>query len=471
MCQIVHVYCKIVSTFFLSTAARIAAAPFRIWEEQTSAMNNEQQGSVNARETNGVSLIFRALRYPNYRLFFGGQGISLIGTWMQRIAMSWLVYRLTHSVFLLGVVGFAGQIPTFLLAPFAGVLADRWNRRRTLIVTQTLALLQALVLAILVMTGTVEVWHIVALAIILGAVNALDMPVRQSFIVQMIEGKENLGNAIALNSSMVNAARLIGPSVAGILIAAFGEGICFLVNALSYLAVIAALLAMKIAPVRAQPYSGHVIEKLKEGFSYAFGFAPIRYIILLLALVSLMGMPYQVLMPVFAKDVLGGGPHTLGFLMGASGLGALVGTVFLAAKKGVRGFGLLIAIATAIFGIGLIAFSLSHVVWFSMLFVLVAGFGMMVQMASSNTVLQTVVDDDKRGRVMSLFTMAFMGMAPFGSLLAGVLANRIGAQNTLLMGGGVCIAGAALFATRLRTIRKTLHPVYCKMGMMPEISP
>jgi MFS family permease len=455
----------------LRTAARIAAAPIRNWEEQTPAMNNEQQGNMNARETNGVTLIFRALRYPNYRLFFGGQSISLIGTWMQRIAMSWLVYRLTHSAFLLGVVGFAGQIPTFLFAPFAGVLADRWNRHRTLIVTQTLALLQALVLAILVMTGTVEVWHIVALAIILGAVNALDMPVRQSFIVQMIEGKENLGNAIALNSSMVNAARLIGPSVAGMLIAAFGEGVCFLVNALSYLAVIAALLAMKIAPAPVRPPNGHVIAGLKEGFSYAFGFAPIRYIILLLALVSLMGMPYQVLMPVFAKDVLGGGPHTLGFLMGASGLGALVGTVFLAAKKGVRGFGLLIAIAAAIFGIGLIAFSLSHVVWFSMLFVLVAGFGMMVQMASSNTVLQTVVDDDKRGRVMSLFTMAFMGMAPFGSLLAGVLANRIGAQNTLLMGGGVCIAGAALFATRLRTIRETLHPVYRKMGMMPEISP
>jgi MFS family permease len=369
------------------------------------------------------------------------------------------------------VVGFAGQIPTFLLAPFAGVLADRWNRHRTLIVTQTLAMLQAFVLAILVMTGTVEVWHIVALAIILGTVNALDMPVRQSFIVQMIEGKEDLGNAIALNSSMVNAARLIGPSVAGMLIAAFGEGVCFLVNALSYVAVIAALLAMKIAPVPIRPPNSHVIAGLKEGFSYAFGFAPIRYIILLLALVSLMGMPYQILMPVFAKDVLGGGPHTLGFLMGASGLGALVGTVFLAAKKGVRGFGLLIAIATAIFGIGLIAFSLSHVVWFSMLFVLVAGFGMMVQMASSNTVLQTVVDDDKRGRVMSLFTMAFMGMAPFGSLLAGVLANRIGAQNTLLMGGGVCIAGAALFATRLRTIRETLHPIYRKMGMMPEISP
>ena len=434
-------------------------------------MTTAQGENVCARETNGIALIFRALRYRNYRLFFCGQSISLIGTWMQRIAMSWLVYRLTGSAFLLGVVGFAGQIPTFLLAPFAGVLADRWNRHRTLIATQTLALLQALVLAILVLTGTVEVWHIVTLAILLGTVNALDMPVRQSFIVQMIEGKEDLGNAIALNSSMVNAARLLGPSVAGILIAAFGEGVCFLVNALSYIAVIAALLAMKITPAPRRRPNGHVLAHLREGFSYAYGFTSIRYIILMLALVSLMGMPYQILMPVFAKDVLGGGPHTLGFLMGASGLGALVGTVFLAAQKSARGFAPLIAIAAVIFGAGLIAFSLSHVVWFSMLFVLVAGFGMMVQMASSNTVLQTVVDDDKRGRVMSFFTMAFMGMAPFGSLLAGFLANRIGAQTTLLAGGAACIIAGALFATKTRVIGETLHPICRKLEVVPDINP
>jgi MFS family permease len=434
-------------------------------------MERTQQMNAAAREANGLTLVFRALRYRNYRLFFGGQSISLIGTWMQRIAMSWLVYRLTHSPLLLGVVGFAGQLPTFLFAPLTGVLADRWNRHRTLLVTQTIAMLQALVLAILVMTGTVEVWHIVVLAILLGTVNALDMPVRQAFVVQMIEGKEDLGNAIALNSSMVNAARLLGPSVAGMLIAGFGEGVCFLINAVSYVAVIVALLAMNIAPLTTAPPKGQVIAHLKEGFSYAFGFGPIRNIILLLALVSLMGMPYQVLMPVFAKDILGGGPHTLGFLMGASGLGALVGTIFLAAKKGVRGLGLFIAVAAAVFGAGLIAFSLSHVVWLSMLFVLVAGFGMMVQMASSNTVLQTVVDDDKRGRVMSFFTMAFMGMAPFGSLLAGGLASRIGAQRTLMIGGAFCIVGAALFATKLRTIGKTLHPIYQRMGIVPEINP
>jgi MFS family permease len=297
------------------------------------------------------------------------------------------------------------------------------------------------------------------------------MPVRQSFIVQMIETRGDLGNAIALNSSLVNAARLIGPSVAGILIAAFGEGICFLINALSYVPAIAALLAMRFEPPRAAAANGRVIEGLREGFSYVFGFKPIRYILLLLALVSLMGMPYQVLMPVFAQDILGGGPHTLGFLMGASGLGALIGTVYLACRKNVRGLGIVIAASAALFGIGLIAFSFSRVVWLSLALVLVAGLGMMVQMASSNTVLQTVVDDDKRGRVMSFYTMEFMGMAPFGSLLAGALAERIGAPNTLLVGGVFTVAGAVLFATRLRAMREILHPIYRKMGIMPDLNP
>jgi len=434
-------------------------------------MKTPQPATANSSEPTGFTLLFRALRHRNYRLFFAGQSISLIGTWMQRIAMSWLVYRLTHSVLLLGVTGFAGQIPTFLLAPFAGVLADRWNRHRTLVVTQALAMIQAVVLTVLVMTGTIEVWHIVTLAVILGTINALDMPVRQSFIVHMIEGRDDLGNAIALNSSMVNAARLLGPSIGGILIAAFGEGICFLMNALSYIAVIAALLAMRIPPVPARPAGGRVLDGLREGFSYVFAFRPIRYIILLLALVSLMGMPYQVLMPAFAKDVLGGGPHTLGFLMGASGLGALIGTVYLACRRNVRGLGTVIAAGAAVFGMGLVAFSFSRVVWLSLVLVLVAGLGMMVQMASSNTVLQTVVDDDKRGRVMSFYTMAFMGMAPFGSLLAGALAARIGAPNTLLVGGVFTVAGAVLFATKLRAIREILHPIYRKMGIMPDLNP
>ena len=420
-------------------------------------------------ETAGLAFTFRALGSRNYRLFFAGQGISLIGTWMQQIAMIWLVYRLTHSAFLLGAVGFAGQIPTFLIAPFAGVLADRWNRHRTIVITQTLSLLQAATLAILVLTGTAEVWHLVVLAVILGTINAFDMPARQSFIVQMIERKKDLPNAIALNSAMVTATRLIGPSIAGILIGTFGEGICFLVNAISYVAVIAALLAMRVAPPPARPANGRMIDGLREGFAYVAGFAPVRNILLLLALVSFMGMPYQILMPVFAKDVLGGGAHTLGFLMGATGLGALVGTVHLATRRTIRGFGRIITTASMVFGIGLVAFSFSHVVWSSMILAFVAGLGMMAQMACSNTVIQTIVDDDKRGRVMSLFTMAFIGMAPFGSLFAGALASRIGAPHTLAIGGGFCVAGGIIFASRLKAMREVLHPIYRKMGIMPNI--
>ena len=408
------------------------------------------------------------MRHRNYRLFFGGQGISLIGTWMQRIAISWLVYRLTNSVFLLGIVGFAGQIPSFVLAPIAGAFVDRWSRHRTLVVTQTLAMLQAVVLAVLVMTGVVAVWHIIFLGMCLGAVNAFDMPARQAFVVEMIERREDLGNAIALNSSMVNGARLLGPSIAGVLISAVGEGMCFLLNGISYLAVIAALLAMRIAPRREVAQHPRVLQGLKEGFHYAFGFAPIRSIMMLLGLVSLMGMPYQVLMPVFAKKILHGGPHTLGFLMAAAGLGALVGATYLASRRSVLGLHTLIPLAAAIFGAGLIAFSRSGVTWLSLSLMLVTGFGMMVQMASSNTTLQTIVDDDKRGRVMAFYGMAFMGAAPFGSLLAGGLANAVGAPNTILIGGVVCILGAALFARQLPKLTAMIHPIYAAKGVAPE---
>lgn len=420
-------------------------------------------------ETAGLAFTFRSLGSRNYRLFFAGQGISLIGTWMQQIAMIWLVYRLTHSAFLLGAVGFAGQIPIFLIAPFAGVFADRWNRHRTIVITQTLSLLQATTLAVLVLTGTAQVWHLIVLAVILGTINAFDMPARQSFIVQMIERKKDLGNAIALNSAMVTATRLLGPSIAGILIGSFGEGICFLVNAISYVAVIAALLAMRVAPPAARPANGRMIDGLKEGIAYVAGFSPVRNILLLLALISFVGMPYQILMPIFAKDILGGGAHTLGFLMGATGLGSLVGTVHLAGRKTIRGFGRIITVAAMVFGIGLIAFSFSHIVWSSLILAFVAGLGMMAQMACSNTVIQTVVDDDKRGRVMSLFTTAFIGMAPFGSLFAGALASRIGAPHTLAIGGGFCVAGGIVFASRLKAMRKVLHPIYRKMGIMPDI--
>jgi MFS family permease len=411
--------------------------------------------------------VFPALQYRNYRLFFGGQSISLIGTWMQRIAMSWLVYRLTNSALWLGVVGFTGQIPIFLLTPFAGVLADRMNRQRILVITQTLAMIQALILALLVLTGTIAVWHIISLSIFLGIVDAFDMPVRQSFMVEIVE-KKDLGNAIALNSSMVNSARLLGPSIAGILIASMGEGMCFLLNGISYLAVILSLLAMKITSKRTETPNTYVLHGLKEGFHYAFGFPPIRYVLLLLALVSLIGMPYTVLMPVFARDILHGGPHTLGFLMGSSGVGALVGAIYLASRRSVLGLGKWIALAASLFGIGLIAFSLSRIFWFSLFLMLLTGFGMIVQMASSNTVLQTVVDEDKRGRVMSFYAMAFRGMTPFGSLLAGGLANKIGAPNTLMIGGISCILGSLMFARKLPLLRQMVRPIYVKMGIISE---
>jgi MFS family permease len=412
----------------------------------------------------------RALGHRNFKLFFGGQIISLVGTWMQRIALAWLVYRLTNSAFLLGAVGFAGQIPTFLLAPLGGVFADRWDRRKVLIVTQTLAMVQALVLSVLVLTGAVAIWHIFVLSMFIGVINAWDTPVRQAFMIEMVEKKEDLSNAIALNSSMVNSARLLGPSLAGILIAAVGEGTCFLLNGISYLAVIVALLAINVTSKASPRQAAPVWSGLTEGFHYAFGFAPIRSLLLLLALVSMMGMPYTVLMPIFAKEILHGGSHTLGFLMGASGLGALAGAVYLASRKSVLGLGKIIPIAASLFGLGLIGFSLSRLPWLSLMMMLVTGFGMIVEMAASNTVLQTIVEDDKRGRIMSFYTMAFMGMAPFGSLMAGFLASRIGAPDTLLLGGIACILGAAVFATRLRALRKIVRPIYVKAGIIPEIA-
>ena len=422
-------------------------------------------------DANGLRLVFRALSHRNYRLFFGGQGISLIGTWMQQIAMNWLVYRLTQSALLLGIVGFTSRIPTFLLASLAGVLADRWNRHRVLVATQTLSMIQAMILAVLVLTGTIAVWHIIVLSLFLGLINALDIPTRQSFVVEMIEKKEDLGNAIALNSSMVNGARLLGPSLAGILIAALGEGLCFLLNGISFIAVILALLAMEIKPKQREIRSSEVFQGLKEGFSYAFGFAPIRSVLLLLALVSLMGMPFAVLMPIFAEKILNGGARALGFLMGATGVGAIIGSIYLASRRTVLGLGRIIVISSSLFGIGLIAFSLSRLFWLSLLMMLLIGFGMMVEMASSNTILQTIVEEDKRGRVMSFYTMAFMGMVPFGSLLAGSLANRIGAPKTVMIGGIACILGSALFAKRLPSLRRMARPIYVEKGIIPEELP
>lgn len=413
---------------------------------------------------------FRAFGSRNYRLYFAGQGISLIGTWIQTIALSWLVYSLTHSAFLLGLVGFSAQIATFLLAPFAGVVADRLNRHRLLVVTQTLFMVQALVLGTLVLTRAITVWQIVLLSVLVGTVNAFDTPTRQSFVVSMIENRDDLPNAIALNSSMFNGARLVGPAIAGILIAAVGEGVCFLINAGSYLAVIAALLAMRVTPRAPRGQRRRVWHELREGFAYTFGFAPTRDIILLLAVVSLVGMPYATLMPIFAAQVLHGGASTLGFLSSAAGVGALAGAVVLASRRSVLGLGRWIPAACTAFGMALIAFSLSRWLPLSLLFLAVAGLGMITQMASSNTILQTVVDDEWRGRVMSFYTMAFIGMTPFGSLLAGALASRIGAPRTVMLGGIICLLAAAAFARRLPELRRLVRPIYRERGIIPEVA-
>ena len=398
-----------------------------------------------AEITGGFKLTFRALRSRNYRFFFTGQFISLTGTWMQQIAVSWLVYRMTNSVFLLGVVGFVSQFPTFVLSPFAGVWSDRTNKHRILVWTQSLSMLQALTLALLVLTDIVAVWQIIGLCLFMGCINAVDVPARQSFVIEMIEDRRDLGNAIALNSAMFNGTRFLGPFIAGILIAACGEGICFLVNGLSYIAVIYALFSMQIIYRKNKIKGKAILEELKEGFLYAFYDPKMRSILLLMALTSIIGIPFIVLIPAYAKDILQGGPQTLGFLMSAMGAGALLGAFYLASRVNVKGLRKNIPLAVCVLGLGLIGLSISHLLWTSLVLIFLAGFGMMIQVASSNTWLQTNVDDDKRGRMMSLFAVSFLGMAPFGSLLAGSLAARAGIGLTLLAGGISCILGALIF--------------------------
>jgi MFS family permease len=417
-----------------------------------------------------LALMGRALRHRNYRLFFAGQGISLIGTWLTRVATSWLVYRLTHSAFLLGVVGFSTQIPTFVVAPFAGVLIDRWNRHRVLVVTQALAMLQSTLLAVFALTKTITVWHVLALGAFQGLINAFDTPARQAFVVEMVESREELPNAIALNSSMVNSARLLGPSIAGVLIAAVGEGWCFAVDAASYLAVIASLLAMRLSAPPRRDRRIRVLVELREGLHYVATVVPIRSILLLLAFVSLTGVPYMVLMPVFAARVLHGGPHTLGLLTASAGAGAIAGVLWLASRRGVRGLGRVICWAGAAFGTGLIVFGLSRWVWLSVPAMVLTGSGMMVQMAASNTLLQTLVEDSKRGRVMSFYTMAFFGTLPFGSLAAGVLGDRIGAPATVVWGGVTTLVAALLFARGLPRMRALARPILVRHGIIPEIA-
>jgi MFS family permease len=427
-------------------------------------MSEDEKDTAN--EAKGLKVVFRSLRYRNFRLFFTGQSISLIGTWIQQIAMPWLVYDISHSVFLLGVVSFTGQIPILLLGSFSGVLSDRWNRYYILIVTQSLAMIQALTLTIVIFYGNIQVWHIILLSTLLGCINAFDVPARQSFLVQMVEDKKDLGNAIALNSTMFNGARLIGPSIAGILIATMGEGICFLINGLSYLVVIASLLLMNRLPRNANLRSNGFGKAIKEGFSYTFNFIPIKYIILLIALFSLAGLPYSVLMPVYARDILQGGSHTFGFLMGAAGLGAMTGAIYLASRKYVPGLEKLIPRSIILFGLGLIALSISHNFYLSVALMVISGFGMMLGLASCNTILQTIIDDDKRGRVMSIYTMAFMGGAPFGSLIAGSLGTIAGVPFTLSLGGITCVLGALIFAAKLPQMHSMIYPIYVKLGII-----
>jgi MFS family permease len=407
--------------------------------------------------------IFRALRYRNYRLFFFGQGISLIGTWTQQVALSWLVFTLTGSTVLLGTVAFCSQIPMLFLGPFAGVCADRFDRKQLLLWTQGLAMVQAFLLAGLVLAGVIRPWEIIALSILIGTINAFDIPIRQSFVLAMVDNRDDLGNAIALSSAMFNCARLIGPSVAGILISAFGEGICFLINGISFVPVLAALLAIRVAERQGLGQKGRVFSEFREAVVYARGFEPITAILVMLSVVALAGSPYIVLMPAFAKDVLHGNANTYGFLMSSSGLGAIAGTIYLASRKNAKGLIKAIPVSAGIFGAAIAAFALSHTSMLCVLFVFFAGFSMMTEIASSNTIIQTVVDEDKRGRVMSLYAMSLMGVMPFGSFLAGSVAGKMGVQSTLLAGAAICVAGAAVFACRLPRLGHILQPVFSRI--------
>ncbi|MGA8038189.1 MAG: MFS transporter [Candidatus Acidiferrales bacterium] len=410
---------------------------------------------------------WRALRHRNFQLYFFGQGISLIGTWMTRLATGWLVYRLTHSALLLGVVSFSGQILAFLLGPFAGVWVERLDRRKLLIWTQVLAAVQSLAMAALTLAHIIHLWEIIALAALQGAINAFDMPGRQSFLVQMVEDRNDLSNAIAINSSMANGARLIGPAIAGLVIAALGEGWCFLLDGLSYFAVIASLLVMHIHAPSIRRNAASMFEQMREGWDYVRNFRPIGTILSLFALISLMGYPYMVLLPVFAREMLHGGARTLGSLSAASGIGALISALSLAARKSVVGLERMMQIAAATLGLALILFGLSHTLWLSLLLLVFAGFGLIQSASVANTIVQSLVSEDKRARVMSYYTMAFFGAAPLGSLLAGMLAHRIGAPHTVMLTGAFCIAGALWFTLQLPKLRSDMHPVYLEKGLLP----
>jgi MFS family permease len=407
-----------------------------------------------------------ALRSRNYQLFFAGQGISLIGTWMTQLATVWLVYHLTNSALMLGIVGFTSQIPNLLLTPFGGVLVDRFPRQRILIVTQILAMVQSLTLAALALSGVIQIWHLLVLSLFQGTINAADAPARQAIVTELVDRPEDLANAIAINSTMFNGARLIGPAIGGLLIARVGEAYCFLIDGVSYIAVITALLAMRFKPKKMPVITGSPLERIKDGFDYAFGCPPIRAILLLSAIVSFLGMQYTVLVPVFADKILKGDAQTLGFLMAASGVGAVCGGLYLVTRRTVVGLGKLIVLGPALLGTGLIVFSLSRYLPLSLLAMLSIGLGTILQIASGNTVLQTIIDDDKRGRVMSIYTMSFLGVVPFGNLLGGTLADRIGVTPTLIFAGSACLLGSFYFNRQLPALGKIVREIYHRKGII-----
>lgn len=421
------------------------------------------------KDLESIQHIFSSLRSRNYRIYFTGQGISLIGTWMQNIAMSWLVYRLTGSVFLLGLIGFTSQIPTFVLAPFTGVLTDRYNRHRIMLLAQVFFMLQALAIALLVLFNVIEVWHLIALSLVFGIISAFDAPARQSLVVDLIDDPKNLGNAIALNSALFNGARLIGPAIAGITIAAVGEGICFLLNTLSFVAVIVALLMLNI-PMK--PVTKKV-EKFKDGFRegihYTFQSVPIRTMIILLVFLSMAGFPFIILLPAYAKEILYGGSDTLGFLMSALGAGALTGALFMASRKSVIGLGGIISWNVVLLGLSLVLASISTRMHYSLIVFFFGGLSMILSLAAINTLLQTIADEDKRGRVMSFYAMALMGTTPIGNLLAGAVASGIGISFTLLAGGIITILTGLGFQLHRKTLRKYVHPIYVDRGILPQI--
>jgi MFS family permease len=416
-----------------------------------------------------LAFALRALRHRNFRLFTVGQSLSLIGTWMQQVAVAWLVYGMTQSSFMLGLVGFVSLGPGFVIAPFAGELADRYSRHRIVIVTQAVMMVQALALGTLVLSGHITIGWILALMGVLGIATGFDIPARQSFLIDMVGDRQDLPNAIALNSSIFNGARLVGPAIAGFAIAAVGEGWVIVLNGFSYLAVLGSLLAMRVPAAQRAP-RGAVLRRMGEGFRYAWHFRPVRAILALVATVSLLGVPFTVVLPVIATEVLDGGPRTLGLLMGATGLGALSGALFLASRETVRGLGRIIVFSATLFGASLVIFAFARSLFAALPLLALAGFGMMAQMASSNTVLQTLVPDDMRGRVMSFYTMAFMGTAPLGSLLIGAVAGRIGATATIALGGTACMAAAVVFGRRLPVLREIVRPIYVRLGILPEVA-